>query len=278
MGAMSPFLDAILAFPTVCFTILLGVTLTYWLCVILGTVGVDLLDGDVVAGAKAASGALESGAKAVGGVIGGGKAAGGVLDGGAHGAHCAHGHHHDGPDADSGLFAALGFAGIPVTVSASFVIFASWTLSLLGRNPAHALLGPVLPGGLINAGVGLVSLVLGTLLASLAVRPLRPVFVARHAPGREALMGRLCIISSGNVTQSFGQATFEDGGAGLILNVFCDKANPLKRGDRALILGYDAARDVYEVEPVDWLLPEETEQLQDPRRAAELARARSRVH
>jgi hypothetical protein len=276
---MGPFLDAILAFPTVCFTILLGVTLTYWLFVILGAAGVDLLDGNAVAGAKAASGALAGGAKAVGGVLGGGKAAGGVLHGGSHGAHGAHGHHpHDGPEADSGLFAALGFSGIPVTVSASFVIFASWTLSLLGRNPAHAVLGSLLPGALINGGVGLVSLVLGTLVASLAVRPLRPVFVARHAPGREALMGRLCTISSGNVTQSFGQATIEDGGAGLILNVFCDKANPLKRGDRALILGYDAARDVYEVEPVDWLLPEETVQLQDPRRAAELARARSRVH
>jgi hypothetical protein len=113
-------------------------------------------------------------------------------------------------------------------------------------------------------------------LSGLAVRPLRPVFVAKRAPGRQELMGRVCNISSGSVTERFGHATFEDGGAGLILNVVCAKANGLKRGDPALILGYDAERHVYEVEPVDWLLPEEAKQLDDPGKAASIARARAR--
>ncbi len=284
---MTAFLDAILAFPTVCFTILLGVTLTYWLFVIVGAAGIDALDGDgVAAGAKAASGAFESGAKAVGGVLeGGAKAAGGVLEGGAKaaggvlegGAKAAAEHAVDAADA-AGLMAWLGFAGVPVTVSASFVVFFSWALSLLTASTAHAVLGAVLPSFLISLVVGLLSFVLGTLGASLLVRPLRPVFVAKHAPGREALMGRVCTIASGSVTDKFGQATFEDGGAGLILNIYCEKPNQLQRGHQALILGYDAARDVYEVEPVDWLLPEETEQLRDPSKAAAIARARGRVH
>ena len=78
---MTPFLDSILAFPTAFFTILMGVTLTYWLCVILGAVGIDVLDGDVdlAAGAKAAGGLLEGGAKAAGGMLeGGAKAASGA--------------------------------------------------------------------------------------------------------------------------------------------------------------------------------------------------------
>jgi hypothetical protein len=121
--------------------------------------------------------------------------------------------------------------------------------------------------------------VVGVLLASFAVRPLRPIFIAKKAPGRDSLMGRVCTINSGNVTTAFGHATFEDGGAGLILNVFCAKENGLKRGDQALILGYDPARDVYEVEPVDWLLPEEVAQIQDPRLGAAIAaRARDRSH
>ncbi len=98
------------------------------------------------------------------------------------------------------------------------------------------------------------------------MRPLRPIFIAKKAPGRDSLMGRVCTINSGNVTDVFGHASFEDGGAGLILNVYCAKENGLKRGDQALILGYDPERDVYEVEPVDWLLPEEVAQIQDPRR------------
>lgn len=272
---MTSFLDAILAFPTVCFTILLGVTLTYWLFVIAGAAGIDALDGDgVAAGAKAASGALEGGAKAAGGVLeGGAKAAGGVLEGGAKAAAETVSEVADA----AGLMAWLGFAGVPVTVSASFVVFFSWSLSLLTARVAHETLGTVLPSFLISLVVGLLSFVLGTAAASLLVRPLRPVFIAQHAPGRDALMGRVCTIASGSVTDKFGQATFEDGGAGLILNVFCEKPNQLQRGHQALILGYDAARDVYEVEPVDWLLPEETEQLRDPSKAAALARARGRV-
>ncbi|EAU62711.1 conserved hypothetical protein [Stigmatella aurantiaca DW4/3-1] len=239
----------------------------YWLCVILGAAGVDMLDGDVAAGAKAAGGTFEGGAKALGGVLEG--SAKGAAEGIAGAAKAAGGHDADA-DLDAGALSGLGFAGIPVTISGSFIVFASWTLSLLGSGAAHELLGPVLPGGVISGGMLLLSLLLGTVLAALAVRPLRPIFVASKAPSRETLMGRVCIINSGTVTGSFGQATFADGGAGLILNVFCSKANQLKRGDQALILGYDPARDVYEVEPVDWLLAEELGPVQDPALAARI--------
>ncbi|MBN1204145.1 MAG: hypothetical protein JXB05_04390 [Myxococcaceae bacterium] len=273
---MSTFLESILAFPTVFLTILLGVVLTYWLCVILGAVGVDVLDGDaeLTAGAKAASGALEGGAKAMGGLVGGAKAAGGALEGadvgGADGGHDA--------ETSAGLLAMLGFSEVPLTISSSLVVFTSWTISFLARGLVFDLLGAALPGVVLSGGLLLLSLLLGTFLAALAVRPLRPLFRTQDAPGREALMGRVCTINSGSVTNNFGHATFNDGGAGLILNVFCDSPNQLKRGDQALILGYDPARDVYEVEPVDWLLPEELAQIQDPARAVAIAaRARDRT-
>lgn len=282
------FLDSILAFPTVFFTILMGVAMTYWIFVIVGAAGIDMLDGHMdlaagakaagglIGGAKAASGVLEGGAKAAGGLVGGAKAAGAAMDGHHAGGH--HGHDHD-TDADAGLLAALGFSGIPVTISGSFVIFASWVLSFLARNTLFEWLGSMLPSVVLSSGIFLLSLVLGTLVASVAVRPLRPIFVATKAPGRDSLMGRVCTINSGTVTGAFGHATFEDGGAGLILNVFCAKANQLKRGDQALILGYDPVRDVYEVEPVDFLLPEELAQIHDPTKGAAIAaRARDRTH
>ncbi|MCY1023681.1 hypothetical protein [Pyxidicoccus sp. MSG2] len=272
---MTEFLSAILAFPTAVFTIVMGVVLTYWLFVIIGAVGIDMLDGhlDFESGAKAASGALQGGLKAAGSALeGGAKAAGGALEGGVKAA-AAHDH---SADVDGGILAALGFAGIPLTVSVSLVGFISWTLSLLSAGPVHAALGPALPSWLISGALGLACFVAALVLSGLAVRPLRPVFVAKRAPGRQELMGRVCNISSGSVTERFGHATFEDGGAGLILNVVCAKANVLKRGDPALILGYDTERHVYEVEPVDWLLPEEAKQLDDPDKAASIARARAR--
>jgi hypothetical protein len=277
---MSPFLESILSFPTVFFTILMGVTLTYWLCVILGAVGIDVLDADVdlSAGAKAASGVFEGGAKAAGGLLeGGAKAAVGVFEG--TDAHGHAGHDHDADSHGTGLFASLGFTGIPVTISFSFVIFAAWILSIASRNTVYELLGSLLPGALIGGSLFVLCSVLGTLAASLAVRPLRPVFIAKQAPRRDSLMGRVCTINSGSVTGTHGHATLADGGAGLILNVFCARENQLKRGDQALILDYDSARDVYEVEPVDFLLPEEIAQIQDPAKATAIAvRARDRAH
>ncbi|NVI97503.1 hypothetical protein HV824_05135 [Myxococcus sp. AM009] len=257
---MSAFLDTILAFPTALFTIVLGVVMTYWLFVIAGAVGIDLFDGDVT---------LESGGKALSGAIeGGGKALGGAKALGAHDADF---------DVDGGgVLAAMGFAGIPITVSVSFVAFIAWFLSVMSAQPLHAALGGVVPSWLLSSGLGLGCFAAGMVTAGFAVRPLRPVFVTKRAPGRDALMGRVCTISSGSVTARTGHATFEDGGAGVILNVVCAKPNELKRGQPALILAYDAERRVYEVEPVDWLLPEEQEQLQDPARAAALARVKAR--
>ncbi|NMO16566.1 hypothetical protein [Pyxidicoccus fallax] len=271
---MDSFLTAILAFPTAIFTIALGVVLTYWLFVIVGAVGIDLLDGnlDFEAGGKALGGAIEGGGKALGGAIeGGGKALGGAVEGGGK----ALGAHDHDAHVDGGILSALGFAGIPLTVSVSLVSFISWFLSVWSAQPVHAALGQMLPSWLISTVLGLLCFMVGTVSAGVAVRPLRPVFVAKKAPGRDSLMGRVCTISSGSVTDENGHATFEDGGAGVILNVVCSKSNGLKRGEPALILSYDSTRDVYEVEPVDWLVPEELEQLRDPVKAAALARVRS---
>ncbi len=256
---MTDFLDAILAFPTVVFTIPLGVVVGYWLTVMVGAVGVDLLDGDLgdfALGAKA--GAIEGGVK-------------GAVEGGAHAAAEAHGHHEGGS-----FLEVLGFGGVPVTVSVSFVVFLSWLLSLAVARPLQGMLG-ALPGALVTGGLSLGCLAVGGVLAGLAVRPLRPLFATHQAPRRSELMGRVCVIASGRVDGRFGHATFADGGAGLILNVVCDKANELKRGEQALILAYDAARDAYEVEPVDWLLPEEALQLKDPAASASLAREKLRT-
>ncbi|KFA88717.1 hypothetical protein [Archangium violaceum] len=266
---MTEFLAAILAFPTILFTIPLGVVVGYWLIVMVGAVGVDLLDGDIgdfALGAKAgAAEALEGGVK--GAVEGGAKAA---MEGGAKAAL------EGGAKAGASIFEVLGFGGVPVTVSVSAVVFLSWLMSLTFAGPAKDALG-FLPGALVGGGIAALCLAVGLVSAGFAVRPLRPMFATHQAPRRAELMGRVCVIASGKVDGKFGHATFEDGGAGLLLNVVCDKGNQLTRGEKALILNYDATRDAYEVEPVDWLLPQELEHLKDPLTASALARDKSRA-
>lgn len=97
---MSEFLTAILAFPTVLFTLPLGVVLLYWLLVLLGALDLDLFDfgGD------------------------GGEGAGG-LEG----------------EGDSDFLDVLGLGGVPATFALSLLVFFSWILCLVASQGLGAL-------------------------------------------------------------------------------------------------------------------------------------------
>lgn len=242
---MQQFLSLILSFPTVPFTVAMGVVLLYWLFVILGVASHDMLDG-AAGGVKAAGEAATGAVKAVTGAT---KAAGG-----------------DG-DVDGGLFSVLGLGKIPITITFSSVVFFAWLGSMLVRG--------YIGGGLAaGAGVMLGCLVLSLLVSSVALRPFAKVFEPARAASRKDIVGHICTISSGKVDATFGTATISDGGPGLLLNVVCGKDNQLTEGDRAVIVQWDEQNAAFEVEPVDWLLPQELEALKDPATARSVIESR----
>lgn len=254
---MGQFLNTIVTFPVVPMTILLGVVLCYWLFVIVGAVGVE--------GGHAGEG-LTGAIKGMGeGVTGALKGAGE----GVTGAVKAVGAKNAPSQTDGGLLTMLGLGKIPITITGSSMIFFSWILTIFGAN----ILGG---GGVVQSGVLLASLVLSLLCTALVLQPLRKVFDGHSAASRSDLRGKICVISSGSVEKSFGTATMADGGSGLMIHVTCSKANPLKKGDRALIIDFDPQKDAYEIEPIDWLEPGELEALKDPVLATGVLDARLR--
>lgn len=247
---MSTFLTLAFSFPTAVFTVLLSVMLLYWLLVLVGAAGFEL----------GHDGAIE--AKA--GLLDGVDAKAGAAD------------HLAGADAHNGLFEMLGFGVVPATMILTFLSGWGWITSMLGAyflGPGlGGFAGPWIAGGVILLG----ALVASVLLSSVSVRPLKPLFTIKTAPRRAQLLGKVATVSSGHVDARFGQATLEDGGAGLILSIFCAKPNSLKKGDRVLLLEFDQTTEAYEVEPVDWLLPEELQHLSDSVAAEAVARAHLR--
>ena len=263
---MSGFIEGILAFPTVIFTVLLGVALLYWMFVIVGGVDVDMLGGADGAMDGALDGAMDGaldGAMdgAMDGVADGvldgamdGVADGaldGVADGVADGA--AEGAAHAG-EASGGfleLLSALGLRKAPVTVVFTLLVLWGWIISF-----ATMFYGGAWLAGLI--GMTLASLVAFAIacgaalpLASICVRPLAPIFESKPAAGREMLIGRSCTITTGRVDANFGQAEHKSAGESFLINVCCEKPNTLGRGDEALIINVDRARHVYLIEPLD---------------------------
>jgi hypothetical protein len=87
-------------------------------------------------------------------------------------------------------------------------------------------------------------------ISAVCIRPLATLFRTHEATSKLTFIGKGCRISTASVDDRYGQATCEDGGAGLILQVRYAGPGPLRKGDHAVLVDYDHARDVYLVEPV----------------------------
>lgn len=151
-------------------------------------------------------------------------------------------------DADvSGLpeaLLALGLDRLPFSIVVSGVAFYWWLLTML----AAGLLLPLLPLPLWASGtlVLAAALVAAVLLASVSLRPLKPLFVVNENVTRESAIGRRCRILTLSVEDNFGQAEVEmGGGTRLTLQVYAAAPNRLVRDSQAVVLEFDPRRRRY---------------------------------
>lgn len=246
---MEALLQASITFPAVIYTGVLGLALVYWLFVVLGALDLDILDGgdggEVVGDVGgAAKGALEGAVKgSVEGAVKGAAEGLGDVDGGEEGL--------------ASIMSALDLSRAPATVVLTLLAAFGWFTSVLSLMHAAPLWGSWgLPGWLFKAVVMVVSLLVALPLTSLTVRPLGPLFDTHAAKSHKDLVGREVVISTGRVDERFGQATLADGGAGLILHVRCETPGVLRQGDRALLVNWDADKEVFIVEPLEDVMVE----------------------
>lgn len=230
-----------LSFPSVVFTVLLGVVLVYWAFVMVGVIHI----GEGSEGAL--EGKLEGATK-------------GLLEGAVDGHHAHLGDvggdgdldldgDGDGHGALAAIMSALHLRSVPATVVFSLIITFAWLVSVVSMQ-ALTRLAPSLLGPLVSIGVLVAAFVLALPLTSLAARPLAKVFAPKHAPAKMDFIGRTCVVRTGTVTNKFGEATLPDGGAGLVIRVRIEDGKQLGRGEQALIVDYDAERETYLVEPM----------------------------
>jgi hypothetical protein len=251
-----------LSFPSVVFTVLLGVVLIYWTFVMVGVIHIGegsegALDGHIDGATKGLmEGAVDhlGGGHAHAGDVGGGHADMGDAGGGD-----GHGDAADAEDSGHGVLAAIMSAlhlrSAPATVIFSLIITFSWLVSVVTMQVVTRMV-PALAGPLLSLGVLLGSFVVALPLTSVAARPLAKVFAPKHAPVKSDFIGRTCTVRTGSVSNKFGEATLQDGGAGLVLRVRVEDGKLLGRGEQALIVDYDPERETYLVEPMRDVLSE----------------------
>ncbi|MCK4841609.1 MAG: DUF1449 family protein [Methylococcales bacterium] len=208
---MDPFYQNISSFPTVIFTFILAICVLYWLVAVLGIVDIDLLEIDGV------DADFDTGSEL------------------------------SGPNALAGVMLKFGLNGVPVTIIVSFLSLFGWMISYYCVH----FLSPFIPQGLFYIVFGILVLIVAFLIAmiitAMIVKLLRPFFQKVEQQTIKRVLGQTAVVRTSKVNNSFGEADFNDGGAGLIFKVRSIGDETFKKGDKVVLLEYLEEKNVYRV-------------------------------
>jgi hypothetical protein len=142
----------------------------------------------------------------------------------------------------------IGLGGVPVTVTMSVLTTVAWFTSLAGTVVIDGL--GTFPKTLLGTVVLLVAVIAGLVAARLVAVPLRRLYVTGGEASRADFVGRECVVRTGSVTESFGQAevTAADGSSAII-QVRQTGEHTFAHGHRALIFDYDTDGEFFWVAP-----------------------------
>ena len=149
----------------------------------------------------------------------------------------------DGLDGDGGFLGFLGFGGVPAPVVLSLLVAVAGLAALAGGE----LLGAV-PAGLVLVG----ALVLAWVVARLAVLVLRRFLPSGAEPSRADFVGMTCVVRTGRVTATFGQAEVHapDGSSALV-QVRQAGNDDLLAGTVAVLYDFDVDGEFFWIVPTD---------------------------
>lgn len=160
----------------------------------------------------------------------------------------------DGPDleVDAHVWQSLGAAtlrwlhldAIPVVIWGGLFACINWLLAYILWNAFDSARHE--PTLLVSATLAARNAIIAAVITKFATAPLAPYLGGGTAYGEETLIGRSCVVSSGEATPTFGQAKYDTGGAPLLLNIRTDGPH-LAKGTAVRIIAFDPTKRVYSV-------------------------------
>jgi len=149
----------------------------------------------------------------------------------------------------SGLLLKFRLEGLPFALIYSAVVLIGWVFLYL----ISALLFVHIDNATLRFGIGAVAvpgaLLLALPFAGLALQPLKGLFARVEGRKAESLLGEVVLIRSAEANEHSGTAEYDDGAAGLILQIRAAGA-VMKRGERALVVEYLESQNAYRVTPL----------------------------
>jgi hypothetical protein len=143
--------------------------------------------------------------------------------------------------------------GAVAAVTVSLFVAIAWFACLAGTVLLHR---GDLSGTLPPAAVLVAAILVAGLVTRLVMRPLGRMMAEEQVPTRQDFVGRMCVVRTGRVDLSFGQAEVRaaDGSSAVIQVRQQRNRNDeaaLKAGSTALIFDYDADGEFFWVMPYD---------------------------
>jgi len=216
--------------PNFVLSILLIVVFLYWLMVIVGALDADLFNIEFDADADVdididVDGDFEFDVD------------GGDVDGDI-----------DGGGVGRGVLEFFYVGEVPVMILISILILCMWAVSVIANYRLN-------PGGSIVMSLPILAgnLVVSLMVCKVFIMPFRKMFAAlnKDANASRPVMGRICTVTTTQVSQKMGQAEMPSKGAPILINVVADGENVFYKGDEAVVIGKNAKDGVYTIAPVD---------------------------
>ena len=151
------------------------------------------------------------------------------------------------PNAMAGVMLKFGLNGVPVTIIISFLSLFGWLASYYSMH----YLSFLIPKGWLTYLFGLLVLIIAFWLAVLStamiVKLLSPFFKKLDQQTFKHILGQSAVVRTSKVTDSFGEAFLDDGGAGLILKIRSSNEQTFVKGDKVVLLEYLENENIYRV-------------------------------
>ncbi|MEU0137557.1 hypothetical protein ABZ172_26520 [Streptomyces sp. NPDC006296] len=157
-------------------------------------------------------------------------------------------------DLDTG---AVGFGGVPVSVSVSLFVVLSWFTCLTGSVLVLRGGATGTPRALLHLAVLAGALLIAWGVVRMLVHRFRRFFPAEPPPSRQDFVGQVCTIRTGSVSADFGQAEVAAAdGSTAIVQVRRPTApsapgEVFTSGSTGLLYAYDADGEFFWVSPYD---------------------------
>jgi len=203
---MENFLSTAFSFPTIIFSVLLGVVSIYWFLTILGLFDIEILDFDMdldYSGEVAPVGGF------------------------------------------AGVMIALGLTGLPVTIILSFIILFAWFGTYMASLYLLSWIDLGIWFWIAATVSIILSLIIAVPITIFMTKPMQQFFNVDYATKSNDLLGETCQLITSEVTDRFGEAELHKQGDHFIFQVRSTQNNTIKKGDDVILLEYDHENNYY---------------------------------